>query len=155
MLLCEDMEMRTLDVSPLTRSCIGFDHLLDLLRSSRASDNPSYPPHNVERMGEDSYRVTLAVAGFSRDEISIVSEHSTVTISGKQSAKQQGEYLYHGISARPFRIRFDLVGYVKAVRAGMENGLLTIDLVRDVPEAMKSHKIAISDGNNRQQQIED
>lgn len=147
--------MRMLDFSPLTRSFIGFDRLFDLLRTSMVDtgDRGTFPPYNVERMGEDSYRISLAVAGYRPDELSIASEPGAVTISGNRSAEQEGEYLYQGITARAFQRRFNVADYVKVTGATLENGLLIIDLVREVPEEMKSRKIAIAN-RNRPQQIE-
>lgn len=153
MLLNEDVEMSVLDFSPLTRSFIGFDHLFDLLQSSMGErgEDETYPSYNVERTGEDSYRISLAVAGFRPEELSITSEPGVVTISGKKSAEQQGDYLYQGIAARAFQRRFNLADYVKVIGASMENGLLTVDLVREVPEAMKPRKIVIANGSKPQQ----
>ena len=137
--------MRTFDFSPLWRSTIGFDHLADLVDSSlRQATDDHYPPYNIERSSEDHYRITLALAGFSPDDVSVTAEQNMLTIEGKPAAKEQREYLYQGIAARPFRRVFNLADYVQVKAASFKDGLLTIDLAREVPEAMKPRRIAIS-----------
>jgi molecular chaperone IbpA len=142
----EDMEMRTFDPTPLWRSTVGFDRLFDLMDQSTRWSEDHYPPYNIERTGEDHYAITLALAGFSPDEVTITAEQNVLTVEGSKGQKSDGEYLYQGISARPFRRVFNLADYVQVKGASFEQGLLKIDLVREVPEAMKPRKIAINEG---------
>jgi molecular chaperone IbpA len=143
----EDMAMRTFDPTPLWRSTVGFDRLFDLLnQASHFQANDTYPPYNIERAGEDHYRVSLALAGFSPDEVTITAEHNVLTVEGSKAQKPEAEYLYQGISARPFRRQFNLADYVQVKGATFEDGLLKIELVREVPEAMKPRRIAINAG---------
>lgn len=136
--------MRTFDFSPLWRSTIGFDHLADLLDSNlRQSADDNYPPYNVERSGEDAYRISLAVAGFSMDDIAVTAERDTLIIEGKKPETEQREYLYHGIAARPFRRVFSLADHVQVKQASFMDGLLIIDLVREVPDSMKPRRIPV------------
>jgi len=140
-----------LDFTPLFRSAIGFDRVRDLLEkqmSFEPADN--YPPYDVAKTGEDAYRITLAVAGFTPDDLSIVTEQNVLTVTGRKQGDEKVEYLYHGIAARAFVRRFQLADYVKVSSATLENGMLVIDLVREVPEAMKPRKIEI--GHAAQQQ---
>jgi molecular chaperone IbpA len=139
------MAMRTaFDPTLLWRSTVGFDRLFDLMNeSTRWSGEDSYPPYNIERADEDHYRISLALAGFSPDEITITAEQNVLTVEGSKAQKPQTEYLYQGISARPFRRAFNLADYVQVRGASFEDGLLKIDLVREVPEAMKPRRIAI------------
>ena len=140
----------TFDPTPLWRSTVGFDRLFDLLdRSARFQANDTYPPYNIERAGDDHYRISLALAGFSPNEVTITAEQNVLTVEGSKSQKTDTEYLYQGISARPFRRVFNLADYVEVKGASFEDGLLKIDLVREVPEAMKPRRIAIN-GNNVQ-----
>jgi len=142
--------MRTFDPTPFWRSTVGFDRLLDLMNeSARWSGDDSYPPYNIERTGEDHYRISLALAGFSPDEITITAEQNVLTVEGNKAQKAQTEYLYQGISARPFRRVFSLADYVQVNGASFEDGLLKVDLVREVPEAMKPRRIAINGGVSR------
>jgi molecular chaperone IbpA len=149
--------MRTFDLAPLYRSAIGFDRLASLLEQ-RAESQPSYPPYNVELLAEDKYRIVMALAGFSRDEVEIVSERDTLHVTGrKQKDATERTYLHRGIAARDFEQRFQLANHVKVTTASFDNGMLTIDLVREVPEALKPRKIAIGDANgtvDNVQQIE-
>jgi molecular chaperone IbpA len=139
------MIMTRLDLSPLFRSSIGFDHLASLLDASSRVEQPAYPPYNIERVGEDKYRITMAVAGFDQSELSIESERNTLTVGGvKADAKEEKQYLHRGIGARNFERKFQLADHVKVVSANMENGLLHIDLQREIPEAMKPRSIEIS-----------
>jgi molecular chaperone IbpA len=141
----EDMAMRTFDPTPLWRSTIGFDRLFDLLdQASNFQANDTYPPYNIERAGEDHYRISLALAGFSPEEVTITAEQNVLTVEGTKAQKAETEYLYQGISARPFRRVFNLADYVQVKGASFENGLLKIELVREVPEAMKPRRIAIN-----------
>jgi molecular chaperone IbpA len=136
--------MRTYDFSPLWRSTIGFDRLYDLAEIAQRAGEDNYPPYNIERLSDDRYQITLAVAGFSPDEISVTAEYNVVTIEGGKAEKAEREYLYRGISARPFKRQFELADYVHVKSAGFDNGLLKIELVREVPEAMKPRRIDIS-----------
>ena len=137
--------MRTFDFSPLWRSTIGFDHLADLVDSNlRQASDDNYPPYNIERSSEDHYRITLALAGFAPEDVNVTAEQNTLTIEGKKGAKDEREYLYQGIAARPFRRVFNLADYVQVKEAAFKDGLLTIDLAREIPEAMKPRRIAIN-----------
>jgi molecular chaperone IbpA len=147
--------MRTYDFSPLWRSTIGFDRLFDLAETAQRMGEDNYPPYNIERLGEDRYQISLAVAGFSVDEISVTAEQNTVTIEGRKADKGQREYLYQGISARPFKRQFSLADHVQVKGASFQDGLLRIELFREVPEAMKPRQIAINGATpSNVQQIE-
>ena len=144
--------MRNVDLAPLWRSSVGFDRVFDLLdEASRwAGEDNNYPPYNIERTGEDQYRISLALAGFTRDEITITAEQNVLTVEGSRSEKGERQYLYKGISARAFRRVFSLAEYVEVKGASFEDGLLKIELVRALPEAMKPRQIAIGgDGQTR------
>ncbi|WFU74985.1 Hsp20 family protein [Bradyrhizobium sp. CB2312] len=145
--------MTTLDLAPLWRSTIGFDRLFDLLEddSGRWTSGDNYPPYDIERFGEDHYQISLALAGFRPDEVSITAEQNTLTVEGRKAEKGSHQYLYQRISSRPFRRTFNLAEYVQVKGASFENGMLKIDLVREVPEAMKPRQIAISTGDDHQQ----
>ena len=137
--------MRTFDFAPLWRSTIGFDHLADVVDSAlRQTPDDNYPPYNIERSGEDRYRIALAVAGFASDDLAVTAEQNGLTIEGKRPAAPAREYLHQGIAARPFRRVFNLADYVQVKQASLRNGLLIIDLVRELPEAMKPRRIEIS-----------
>ena len=137
--------MRTFDPTSLWRSTVGFDRLFDMLdQTSQFQANDTYPPYNIERADEDHYRISLALAGFSPDEVTITAEQNVLTVEGIKTQKPETEYLYQGISARPFRRVFNLAEYVQVKSASFEDGLLKIELVREVPEAMKPRKIAIN-----------
>lgn len=142
--------MRTYDFSPLWRSTIGFDRLFDLAESAQRASEDNYPPYNIERLGDDRYQISLAVAGFSPDEISITAEQNVVTIEGKKPDRAEREFLYRGISTRAFRRQFNLADYVQVRSASFDNGLLMIELVREIPEAMKLRQIAINGSNVHQ-----
>jgi molecular chaperone IbpA len=145
----EDVNMLNYDLSPFYRSTIGFDRLLSLLDKSAGLDAsaPTYPPYNIERMGENAYRITLAVAGFAENELSVETRENTLTVRGAKDAQQKNDekrdMLYQGIAARAFERRFHLADHVTATGASCENGLLHIDLVREVPEAQKPRVITI------------
>ena len=142
--------MRTFDLTPFSRSAIGFDRLFDLIdQSSHLTANDTYPPYNIERTGEDNYRISLALAGFTSDEVTITAEQNTVTVEGTKTQKPEAELLYQGISARAFRRTFNLADYVQVKGASFEDGLLKIDLVREVPEAVKPRRIAINGGSKQ------
>ena len=135
--------MRTYAFSPLFRSTIGFDRLVDLVETAQRATEESYPPYNIERLAKDRYQISLAVAGFSPDEVSITAEQNVVTIEGNKAEKAGREFLYRGISARQFKRQFNLADYVQVKNATFDNGLLRIELVREIPEAMKPRRIAI------------
>ena len=139
--------MRTFDPTPFWRSTVGFDRFFDMLdQTTHLQANDTYPPYNIERAGEDHYRISLALAGFSSDEINITAEQNVLIVEGSKIQKPETEFLYQGISARPFRRTFNLADYVQVKGALFEDGLLKIDLVREVPEAMKPRRIAINNG---------
>jgi len=142
--------MRTFDLTPLYRSTVGFDRLFSLLDQSTGFESaPSYPPYNIERTGENAYRITVAVAGFAEPELSIEVKENTLTIRGEKQTKQNeknGEVLYQGIAARAFERRFQLADHVEVKGAALENGLLHVDLAREIPEAMKPRSIPIGNG---------
>jgi len=139
--------MRNFDLTPYRRSMVGFDRLFDLLenstRSTASGDN--YPPFDLERVADDRYRITLAVAGFKKDEIDIVAQQNLLLVTGKKDTSNQdrANFLHLGIANRSFERRFELADFVRVESADLADGLLTIDLVREVPEAMKPQKIAI------------
>jgi molecular chaperone IbpA len=134
----------TYDYSPLFRSSIGFDRVFDLLENAtRVQTIDSWPPYDIEKTGDDSYRITLAVAGFSPDELSVTQERNLLVVSGRKSGDNRGQHLYHGIAARAFERRFELADHVKVAGARFDRGLLTIELVRELPEAMKPRRITI------------
>lgn len=143
--------MRTFDFSPLWRSTVGFDHLADLVDASlRQATDDNYPPYNIERAGEDAYRITLALAGFAAEDIAVTAEQNALTIEGRKSGNDERQYLYQGIAARPFRRIFNLADYVKVKEAAFKDGMLTIELVREIPEAMKPRRIVINGGDKLQ-----
>jgi len=146
--------MRTFDLSPLYRSTVGFDRLFSMMDGFEAA--PGYPPYNIERTGENDYRVTVAVAGFGADELSIESKENTLTIKGgkQATAEQNGEVLYQGIAARAFERVFQLADYVQVKNAALENGLLHVDLVREIPEAKKPRQIPIGTAKAQPQVVE-
>ena len=143
--------MRTFDLAPLYRSTVGFDRLFSMLDNVAGYDaGSSYPPYNIERTGENAYRITLAVAGFAENDISIEAKQNTLTVKGEKQPKtdeKKGEVLYQGIAARAFERVFQLAEHVEVKGAALENGLLHVDLIRQVPEAMKPRRIAIGNGN--------
>ena len=141
--------MRTYDFSPLFRSTVGFDRLFDLAETAQRATDEGYPPYNIERLAEDRYQITLAVAGFSPDEVSITAEQNVVTIEGGKTEKAEREFLYRGISTRHFKRQFSLADYVQVKGATFDNGLLKIELVREIPEAMKPRRIAIDGPSNQ------
>ena len=137
--------MRTYDFSPLWRSTIGFDRLFDLAEmAQRAGGEDNYPPYNIERLTEDRYQISLAVAGFAPQDIAITAEQNVVTIEGSKADKAERDFLYRGISTRNFKRQFNLADYVQVKSATFDNGLLKIELVREIPEAMKPRRIAIN-----------
>jgi molecular chaperone IbpA len=139
------MAMRTFDPTPFWRSTVGFDRLFDMLdQSARLTGEESYPPYNIERTGENHYRISLALAGFTPQQVTITAEQNVLTVEGAKPEKTEREYLYQGIATRPFRRVFNLADHVQVKGASFENGLLLIDLLREIPEAMKPRRIAIN-----------
>ncbi len=137
--------MVTLDFTPIYRSTIGFDRMARLLESSARlteADN-GYPPYNIETIGEDHYRITLAVAGFSTDDLDMEVREGTLVISGRKKAESDAQFLHRGIANRAFTKQFSLADHVKVEGASLDNGLLTVDLVREIPEEMKPRSIKI------------
>ena len=132
--------------APFWRSTVGFDRLFDMLDNDAWTNEQHYPPYNIERTGEHSYEVTLAVAGFMPEEITITAEQNVLTIEGHKADKTERHYLHQGISARAFRRQFNLADYVQVAGATFENGLLQIRMVREIPEAMKPRRIEIKTG---------
>ena len=140
------------DFSPLFRSTIGFDHLMRLVDSSTRVDNgTSYPPYNIEVTGENAYRLTMAVAGFSADDLDLTVKENELLVSGRSKKDEAAEYLHRGLARRAFDRRFQLADHIKVTGAGLEDGLLHVDLVREIPEAMKPRKIAIAHGSGPEQ----
>ena len=136
------------DFSPLFRTAVGFDRITRMLNNSvqYADNDLSYPPYNIEQSGEDDYRVTMAVAGFRQEDVDVVVHENTLTVTGRaqnQTDNDSKDLLYQGIARRAFERRFQLADYIKVVNAGLEDGLLTIDLTREVPEEKKPRKIEI------------
>jgi molecular chaperone IbpA len=149
----EDVEMRSeFDFSPLFRSSVGFDRMFDLLQhATRGGVDGNYPPYDIERTGEDSYRVTLAVAGFQPNDLNLVAQQNMLVVTGDRrhqfepngGSEQQRQVLHRGIAGRSFERRFELADHVRVVRADLADGLLTIDLKREIPEAMRPRRIEI------------
>ena len=147
--------MRTYDFAPLWRSTIGFDRLFNLAEAAaQHAGEDHYPPYNIERLGEDRYQISLALAGFSPDEISITAEQNVVSVEGNKVEKTDREFMYQGISTRRFKRHFSLADYVQVKGAAFDNGLLKIELVRELPEAMKPRRIAIGATAGNVQQLE-
>ncbi len=149
--------MRHVDFSPLYRSTVGFDRLFTMLDSLAQPDNgQSYPPYNIERTGEDAYRISMAVAGFAEDDISLEAHRTVLTVKGEkpETKDETSEFLHRGIASRAFERRFQLADHVEVVGALLKNGLLHIDLKRSVPEEMKPRKIAIQPTPASAKQIE-
>jgi molecular chaperone IbpA len=154
----ENKTMRHVDFSPLYRSTVGFDRLFTMLDSLGQPDaGQSYPPYNIERTAQDTYRISMAVAGFSENDISLEAHRNVLTVKGerKEEKDEEGtETLYRGIAARAFERRFQLADHVEVTGASLKNGLLFVDLKRNIPEEMKPRKIAISAVGNEAKQIE-
>jgi len=145
--------MDRFDLSPLFRSTIGFDRLSRLMDAATRVDNAAlaYPPYNIEKTGEDAYRLTMAVAGFGRDEIDITVHENTLTVTGKsKTEEEESRYLHRGIARRAFERRFSLADHLKVVGASLDNGMLHVDLAHEVPEAAKPRKIQIGTGQPEQ-----
>jgi len=149
--------MRTFDLAPLYRSTVGFDRLFSMLDGAGFdSAAPTYPPYNIERTGENAYRISIAVAGFGEGDLTIEAKENTLTVTGEKQEKgeNQGEVLYQGIAARAFERRFQLADYVQVSGAQLANGLLHVDLVREIPEAKKPRQIPIGNGKARADVLE-
>lgn len=149
------------DFSPLYRSTVGFDRVFDLLDRANAPD-AGWPPYDIERVGDDHFRITLAVAGFTPEDIELVQDGNALTVSGqKQKVDENAQYTHRGIATRSFRQRFSLADHVKVTNAALENGLLTVELRQEIPEALKPRRIQIGSGsasaigqdNNKRPQI--
>ncbi|MFM4703739.1 Hsp20 family protein [Aeromonas bivalvium] len=136
--------MRSIDFSPLYRSAIGFDRLANLIESAASNGNAGYPPYNIEQLGDNDYRISMAVAGFTQEELELSFQENLLTVKGNKQADTERHYLYQGIAERGFERRFQLADYVRVKGADLKNGLLHIELAREVPEAMKPRKIAIN-----------
>ena len=148
--------MDRFDFSPLFRSTIGFDRLARMVDSATRVDGAavSYPPYNIEKTGEDAYRLTMAVAGFARNELDITVHENSLIVTGKaQGEEENGRYLHRGIARRAFERRFSLADHIKVTGASLDNGLLHVDLVREVPEAMKPRTIAIGSVEQAKPQV--
>ena len=154
--------MRTYDLTPFYRSTVGFDRFFSLLDQVTSDGSPGYPPYNIERTGErtgeNAYRISVAVSGFSQGELSIVAKENTLTIKGEKTANENGkdnsEVLYRGIAARAFERIFQLADFVQVKNASLENGLLHVDLVREIPEAKKPRNIPIASGMQAPQVVD-
>lgn len=148
--------MTTIDFSPFYRSLIGFDHLANLMdAAARNEKQPAYPPYNIEVTGEDQYRITMAIAGFDLSELAIETEHNTLLVRGQKAQKTEGrKFLHQGIAERNFERKFQLSDYIRVTGASAEHGLLHIELVREVPEALKPRKISIVEGTRQPQLLE-
>jgi molecular chaperone IbpA len=137
------------DFSPLYRSTVGFDRLFDMLdQSTQVESMTNWPPYNIEKLGEDQYLITMAIAGFSPDEIELTQKESQLLVTGQKKGSDEGKlYLHRGIATRAFKQTFNLADHVKVTGANLENGLLTVELKREVPEALKPRRIEIKPGN--------
>jgi molecular chaperone IbpA len=138
--------MATLDFTPLFRSSIGFDHFPRLLSHALEREDTGYPPYNIEKGGDDQYRIVMALAGYGTDDIEIVCEQNRLTLRGQRGQSDEGTYLHRGIATRPFLRQFDLADYVEVTAATMGDGLLVIDLKRELPEELKPRRIPIGTG---------
>jgi molecular chaperone IbpA len=141
------MWMRDFDFTPLMRSVIGFDRMKDLIESAlEGAPVTQYPPYNIEKTGENAWRVTMAVAGFSPSELSVVQEHNELVVTGAKQGDDKAEYLYRGMGTRSFERRLELADFVDVKEARLADGLLVVDLVREVPEEMRPRRIEIASG---------
>lgn len=137
--------MRTVDFTPLYRNAIGFDRLLNMMEAnSNKNTQGGYPPYNIEQQEDNKYRITMAVAGFAEQELDITQQENTLIVRGERQQEDNRNYIYQGIAERNFERKFQLADYVKVMGAGLENGLLHIDLEREIPQAMQPRKIAIN-----------
>ncbi len=144
--------MRTFDLSPLYRASVGFDNLTRLFDAT-LNDAPAYPPYNIAKAGDDAYRITFAVAGFADKDLDVQVENHTLTVRGKTSQDEAATYLHRGIAGRSFERKFQLADHILVTGATMENGLLHIDLKREIPEALKPRKVAIAGNANTSKTI--
>ena len=143
--------MRTgFDFAPYRRSTVGFDRLFDYLENGSRTEQDNYPPFDIEKLADDQYRITLAVAGFKQNEIEIIARQNLLVVTGRKAERraQDGNFLHVGIAARPFERRFELADFVRPVSADLRDGLLSIELVREIPEAMKPRKVEINGGSS-------
>jgi molecular chaperone IbpA len=142
------MNMRGLDFTPYRRSTVGFDRLFDYLENVSRAEQDNYPPFDIEKLSDDSYRITLAVAGFRREDIDITAQQNMLVISGRraENRNRDGNFLHVGIATRAFERRFELADFVRVTSAELRDGLLSIELVREIPEAMKPRRIDIGSG---------
>ncbi len=151
--------MNALDFSPLFRSTVGFDRLSQMLESSLLTDQgSSYPPYNIVKVDDDHYRITMAVAGFSENDIDITAKENQLVVQGKALDREENKdvtYLHRGIAERAFERRFQLAEHIRVTNAGLSNGLLTVELVREIPEAMKPRKIDIKSGSAKKLDVKD
>lgn len=142
--------MRTFDFTPLYRSTVGFDRLAQLIDNVLSTEvgaaAPSYPPYNIEKTGDDAWRISIAVAGFAEPELAIEARDGLLVVTGRKEGEDKATYLHRGIAGRSFEKRFQLADHVRATGASVADGLLHVDLVREVPEALKPRKIEISSG---------
>jgi molecular chaperone IbpA len=149
--------MRTYDLTPFYRSTVGFDRLFSLLDQANPDGGSGYPPYNIERTGENTYRISVAVSGFAKEELSIVAKENTLTIKGEKAGSDNGkdkaEVLYRGIAARAFERVFQLADFVVVKNASLEHGLLHVDLVREIPEAKKPRNIPIGSTSSAPQVV--
>lgn len=136
--------MRNYDFAPLWRSTVGFDRLFDLVANAQHAAEDNYPPYNIERLSDDQYLISLAVAGFAPEDIEITAKQNLLTVEGVRKEKQERDYLHHVISTRAFKRQYSLADYVRVQGANFEHGLLRIELFREIPEAMKPRRIAIN-----------
>jgi molecular chaperone IbpA len=149
--------MRSFDLTPFYRSTVGFDRVFGLLDQLADGSDQTYPPYNIERTGENAYRITMAVAGFGEGDLSIEAKENTLTVKGEKKSETEEkdrEFLYRGIGARTFERRFQLADHVEVKGANLENGLLHVDLVREIPEAMKPRTIAINKASGKVKHID-
>ncbi len=139
--------MRTYDLTPILRATVGFDRMMNMLDAATLLDDGalSYPPYNIEKTGEDAYRIVMAVAGFSEDDLDVTAKENSLVVTGKKEGGEADtvKHLYRGIASRAFERRFDLADHIRVTGARLENGMLQIELVRELPEAMKPRRIAI------------
>lgn len=143
--------MRSYDFAPLTRSAVGFDRLVSLLEAASRNDAAGWPPYNIETTGENAYRIEVAVAGFKPDELNVEVKENLLTVAGRKTANDDGErrYLHRGLAERDFERRFQLADYVVVIEARLENGLLSIALERQLPEALKPRRIEIASSEGK------
>jgi molecular chaperone IbpA len=144
----EDVTMRTYDFSPLFRSTVGFDRLFDMLDQATGFEpTTNWPPYNIEKVADDQYRITLAVAGFGPDEIEVTQHNNTLLVTGqKQGSEDSAQYLHRGIAGRSFKQSFSLADHVRVTGADLANGLLTVELRRELPEELRPRRIEIASG---------